>query len=325
MNINAIIHEQIDWDGTAKAFQLKADQSIGDLWVAFPKDYSGERNAPFYFLDKDYETAFHSKKTNCRQVKISDRNFYQSGSDTIFKTTWQRIPTERQSLTYYALYLPEFATPTEIKVTDTRDTNRQFSKNVFRDDEKNRYVVYIECRSKFGQFNFNIFCRFHFDNNDFATSTYHDPQTIEFYDHLDHWEWIVSTDEAEKVKQFFETNNHYHIGNQYNVNQAGAVGSNSSATDTTFNQLNNSLPGNTNYEQLAIELSELKQLLLSKASNADQYKAIGEVAQAEEAAKEKNGNKVVKSLQSAGKWVLDSAKDIGTDVLAEVIKQQIGA
>jgi len=35
-------------------------------------------------------------------------------------------------------------------------------------------------------------------------------------------------------------------------------------------------------------------------------------------------DKVAKSLLSAGKWVLDAAKDMGTAVLAEVIKNLIG-
>jgi hypothetical protein len=324
MNINAIIHEQIDWDGTAKAFHLKADQSIGDFWIAFPTDYLGERNAPFYFLDKEYETIFQSKRANCRQKKLSNRNFYQRGDDYVFKTTWQRIPTQWQAITYYALYLPEFAIPTVIDVTDTRDTSRQFSKNVFRDDEKNRYIVYIECTSKFGQFNFDIFCRFHFDKDHFETSTYHDPKTVDFYADLDHWKWMVSKDEAEKVEQFFVTNNHYHMRDQYNVNQAGAIGPKSAAIENTFNQQNNSLPENTDYEQLATELIELRQLLLMRASDVEHFKAISEVAQAEDAARQKNGNKVMKSLLSAGKWVLDAAKEVSTGVLAEVIKKQMG-
>ncbi len=324
MNINAIIHEQIDWDGTAKAFQLQASQSIGDLWVAFPTDYSGERNAPFYFLDKEYESIYLSKTANCRQIKLSDKNFYQRGEDYIFETKWQRVPTERQSLTYYALYLPEYAIPTEIFVTDTRDANKQFSKNVFRDDEKSRFVIYVECTSKFGQFNFNIYCRFHFDKNIFSTSKYHDNKTVDFYAHHEEWKWLISKDEIEQVEQFFITNHFYQMGDQYNVNQAGAVGPNSSAVNNTFNQLNNSLPADTNYEELANELKELRQALLARASNPKHYTAIGEIAQAEEAAKVKNGAKVINSLLSAGKWALDVAKEIGKDVLAEVIKKQIG-
>jgi len=324
MNINAIIHEQIEWDGTVKAFQLKADESIGDLWIAFPTDYSGKRDAPFYFLDNKYETIFHSKKADCRQTKLSSKNFHSDGENYFFETTWQRIPTERHSLTYYALYLPEFAIPSQIKVTDTRDTSRQFTKNVFRDDEKNRFVVYIECTSKFGQFNFSISCHFHPDKATFRNSEYHDTKTVEFYGHLDHWKWELEKNDIDQIEKLFITNKYYTMGDQYNVNQAGAVGPNSSASNNTFNQVNYSLPENTDYDQLTIELSELRQLLLSKATLPEHYTAIGEVVQAEEASKVKDGNKVVKSLKTAGTWVLNFAKEIGTKVLSEIIKKQLG-
>jgi hypothetical protein len=325
MNINAIIHEQIEWDGSAKSFQLKADQSIGDLWIAFPTDYASERNAPFYFLDKEYETSFHKKQANCRQIKLSAENFYQGCDSHIFKTTWQRIPTERQSLTYYALYLPEYAIPTDVKVTDTRNTAREFTKNVFRDDEKNRFVVYIKCTSKFGQFNFDILCKFYFDKTDFSTSQYKDEKTVDFYAHLDHWKYMLPQEDIEQIEKVFVTNHYYStMGDQYNINQAGAVGPNSTASNNTFNQLNNSLPENTDYEKLTTELFELRQSLLPKAKLPEHYIAIGELTKAEEASRSKDGNTVIKSLVAAGKWVLDAAKDIGTDVLTEVIKNQIG-
>jgi len=323
MNITAIIHEQIEWDGTAKAFQLKADQSIGDLWIAFPTEYSDERNAPFHFLDKEHETIFHSKIASCRQKKITSEHFYQSGNGHVFKTTWQGIPTERESLTYYALYLPEYAIPVEIKVTDTIDTSRQFSKSVFRDDEKNRYVVYVKCSSKYGQFGFGIYCRFHRDEIAFKTSSYLDDKTVDFYAHLDGWKWAISKDDAKQVEQVFTTN-HIYMGDQYNTTQAGAVGPNASATGNTLVQSNYALPADTDYEKLAMELEKLKQLLLTKATNPEHYNAIGEVAKAEEAAKEKDGNKVIKSLKSSGKWVLDIANGIVANALFEIIKKCMG-
>lgn len=326
MNINAIIHEQIEWDGSAKSFQFKADQSIGDLWVGFPTDNASERNAPFYFLDKEYEINFHKKQSNCRKVILSEKNFYQERNNHIFTTSWQRIPTERQSLTYYALYLPEFAIPTEIRVTDTRETTREFTKNVFRDDERNRFVIYIECTSRVGIFNFNIFCSFHFDKTDFKDAKYTDAKTVDFYAHLDQWKYMLPKEDIEHIEKVFVTNHYYNnMGDQYNIKQAGAVGPNSTASNNTFNQLNNSLPADTDYKKLTKELFELRQTLLPKANLPQHYIAISELSKAEEASKTKDGNIVIKSLISAGKWVLDAAKDIGTDVLAEVIKKHIGA
>ncbi|OSZ79431.1 hypothetical protein CAP35_14610 [Chitinophagaceae bacterium IBVUCB1] len=130
---------------------------------------------------------------------------------------------------------------------------------------------------------------------------------------------------VKKVEQYFITNNIYRpMGDQYNINQAGAVGPNSSANNNVFNQTNYTLPDNTNYELLSSELAKLKQELIGKATLPEHYIAIGEVANAEEATKNKDGNKVVKSLLTAGKWVLDAATNIGTNVVAEIINKQIG-
>jgi len=122
-----------------------------------------------------------------------------------------------------------------------------------------------------------------------------------------------------KTLEDLKSNNHA----IYHINQAGAVGPNSIASNNNFNQVNYSLPNNTNYELLASELSTLKQALLSKASSSEDYIAISEVAKAEDATKNKDANKVVSALLSAGKWVFDVAKDIGTGLVVEILKQQM--
>ncbi len=58
MQINSIIHDQVEWDGTIKSFQIKEKDQYGDLWIAFPEDYAEKRNGPFFFLDSEYETLF---------------------------------------------------------------------------------------------------------------------------------------------------------------------------------------------------------------------------------------------------------------------------
>jgi hypothetical protein len=326
MNINAIIIEQIDWDETARSFQMKASNEIGDLWVAFPPDYANDIKAPFHFLEKGYENLFDTKAANCRLVKLPNDSFFKEGDNYIFKTIWKRIPTERNYLTYYALQLPEFAVPDKIVINDTRDENREFKKNVFRDDKKSRFIVYLECSSSFGVFNFNIFTSFHYDKEGFENAKYTDHKTVDFYTDVDHWQYFLPQEQSQKVEKYFVTNNHYHnMGDQYNINQAGTVGPNSSANNNVFNQTNYTLPDNTNYEILGSELTKLKQELISKATLPEHYIAIGEVANAEEATKSKDGNKVVKSLLTAGKWVLDAATDIGTSVVAEIINKQMGS
>ncbi|PZR01576.1 MAG: hypothetical protein DI539_28390, partial [Flavobacterium psychrophilum] len=301
------------------------NQNIGDLCVAFPNEYAGERSAPFYFQNVEYENIFQEKEAKSKQKKLLSSNFYQSDDGFVFERKRQSIPTEKQSLTYYTLYLPLYAVPTNIQVTDTLPPGKQFTKNVFRDDQTNRYIVYIKCSSRYGLFNFNIFCRFHLDQQNFKASVYADDKTIDFDTPSDHLRGMISPNAVELVEQFFTTNNHnYNIMNKhYHINQAQNVGDHIVALNNTLTQQNNALPANTNYEQLADELSRLRALLEGKASTPAHHAAIEEVKQAEESAKSKDGNKVVRSLVSAGKWVLDAAKDITTDVLAEVIKKQM--
>lgn len=78
------------------------------------------------------------------------------------------------------------------------------------------------------------------------------------------------------------------------------------------------------YEILGSELAKLKQDLISKATLPEHYISTGEAVNAEGATKSKDRNKVVKSLWTAGQWVLDAETNIGTNVVAEIINKQMG-
>ncbi len=281
-------------------------------------------------MEKEYENLFSTKYAQCRQITSPQKNYYFEGNNYYFKTIWKKIPTEKYGVSYYVLQLPEFAVPSEIRVFDTEDDTKEFKKNVFRDDEKNRFIVYLECSSppstsSFGIFNFNLHASFKRSENEFKNAVYKDSRTVEFYVNINHYEWLLPEKERKEIKKYFTTNNHYNeMGDQYNINQAGAVAPYSSSNNNVFNQVNYTLPDNTNFELLGFELSTLRQALISKASLPVHFTAISEVANAEEASKNKDGNKVVKSLLASGKWVLDTAKDIGVDVVSEIIKKQMG-
>lgn len=110
------------------------------------------------------------------------------------------------------------------------------------------------------------------------------------------------------------------VHNQYIVNQAGAVGPNAHVHDMTFNQLQTGL----NLTQLAAELSTLRTALKGRASEPEHDMAVGVIAEAEVAAKQGNGQKALAGLKKAGKWTWEVATDIGTTLVAEVIKKQMG-
>ena len=129
---------------------------------------------------------------------------------------------------------------------------------------------------------------------------------------------------------YFEELFHYQINelimgdkNVFKNSQIGAVGSNATSSNNTFQQINYNVPEDLDFEQLNGQLGQLKENLTTKAKTPEEFQAIAEVAQAEIAAKEKDGNKVVGHLKSAGKWVFDTAKDIGVDIVTELIKKQM--
>jgi hypothetical protein len=116
------------------------------------------------------------------------------------------------------------------------------------------------------------------------------------------------------------------MGDKYEISgQAGAVGPNAHAHDMTFNQMVNHLETSIDWSELAKQLSELREEIAKREDQSPQTAiALGRIAEAEIAATEKNAPKVIECLKAAGKWTLDFAKDIGKDLVVEIIKQSMG-
>jgi hypothetical protein len=156
----------------------------------------------------------------------------------------------------------------------------------------------------------------------------------EYYDHFEKVQFpiadiangMISIEKLHQFQHLFEFNiNETTMGdkNIFNNSQIGAVGSKAKATKNKFQQNNYTIPEDINYDSLIQELTKLKDNLKSNANSPEEFKAISEVVEAENAAKEKNGNKVVQHLLNGGKWVLNTAKDIGVGVIAELINKQM--
>jgi len=156
----------------------------------------------------------------------------------------------------------------------------------------------------------------------------------EYYDHFEKVQFpitdiangIISIENLHKFQHLFEFNiNETTMGdkNIFNNSQIGAVGSKSKAIKNKFQQNTYSLPENLDYDILTQELTKLKEDLRSKANSPEEFQAISEVVEAENAAKSKDGNKAVQHLLKGGKWVLNTAKDIGVEVVAEIINKQM--
>jgi hypothetical protein len=110
------------------------------------------------------------------------------------------------------------------------------------------------------------------------------------------------------------------VGDQYKVGQAGAVGPNSHAHDITFQQVWNEAAEKLDLETLASELAQLRPALKQASTSAEEDMAVGEVAMAEVAAKQKDGPKALAHLKNAGKWALGVAEKIGVGVATAAIK-----
>jgi cell division septal protein FtsQ len=79
-----------------------------------------------------------------------------------------------------------------------------------------------------------------------------------------------------------------------------------------------------NFSHLEKELSELHSKMKKIAKTDEQDIAVGEIAKAKKASSEKNLEKIIASLKSAGTWALDVATKIGVALATEALKIALG-
>lgn len=106
------------------------------------------------------------------------------------------------------------------------------------------------------------------------------------------------------------------INNLYGANPGVNINSTDNSSNTVVYQAQD-------LAKLADEFSRLREALLTRAQRAEHYAAIGVIASAELEAKSGEQPKV-SALGAAGRWVLDTAKDIGVQIATEVVKAQVG-
>jgi hypothetical protein len=117
-----------------------------------------------------------------------------------------------------------------------------------------------------------------------------------------------------------ERSEEYRVKQEYNFqnSQVGAVGPHADVHDNEFVQSVNGID-QIRLDELAEQLAELRRALIDSADSADRGVAVGAVSQAEIAARNGDQAGVWANLARAGKWVLDTAKEIGVDLAAEAI------
>jgi hypothetical protein len=108
-------------------------------------------------------------------------------------------------------------------------------------------------------------------------------------------------------------------GDTYNTTaeQVGGIGRNAHVHDNTFQQVQ----GGLDLPKLADELGRLRTAMRSEAETREQDKAVGVVADAEEAAAKGDGATALRHLKAAGKWTLGIAEKIGVPLAIEYLKR----
>jgi len=110
----------------------------------------------------------------------------------------------------------------------------------------------------------------------------------------------------------------------YNVERAGAVGPNATATNTTFIENRGNPFDGVDLAALVSELARLKTAMQAEANSTAHYTALAAVSEAEDAAKQRDTSTLVSKLKAAGSWAFDTATKIGVSVAAKAIQVAIG-
>ena len=163
MNVTVIIVEQLGWDAQLKTLTYSPKDQL-DLWIATPDEYLDERRAPFHILDPEQEDEFALKFQRTRS-RTSSRYTRLSDGTAQFETDWRGIPTKRTSLSCYALCLPQDAVPDLIEFSDPRIPGHLYRYRAIYDGQEGRVICYLNCRSKYGSFDFHLVVKFHLDSS----------------------------------------------------------------------------------------------------------------------------------------------------------------
>jgi len=196
MILKALIVEQLECDGHLKTFEMYAE-SGRHMRVAFADESENPRSGPFHFLDRRDERRFEAGFAHCTLWKLSKSKFITKSGEFVFKHSWRGIPTEQGFLSCYTLSLPEFAVPTCVEFKDRRAARLDADK-IIRDDQRDRIVLYFECRGASGyDSSFSLHVAFRVDRSDFRNfeSREHNNQLP--------YEYSLKPEEKLAIVQFF--------------------------------------------------------------------------------------------------------------------------
>ena len=230
MILKALIVEQLECDGHLKTFEMYAEPGR-HLSVAFADESENPRSGPFHFLDRRDERRFEAGFAHCTLWKLSKSKFITKSGEFVFKHSWRGIPTEEGFLSYYTLSLPEFAVPTCVEFKDRR-ADRLDADKVIRDDQRNRIVLYFECRAVNGyDSSFSLHVAFRIDRGDFRNfeSREHNNQLP--------YEWQLKPEEKHAIIHFLSQEVGAHVQPKMAPQRVA-----SSRSETKYPPLGSSIP-----------------------------------------------------------------------------------
>jgi hypothetical protein len=143
--------EQLEIDppeGSLKRVEMRSEPGH-EIEVALPDEFKGDRSGPLFFPHVQDEEQFKKKFADARVLPLSSSSFTSANGVHHLQMARTGIPTG----SYYTLSLPAYAVPSEITVRDPRSA-KTLDKYVVRDDKRKRFVIYIECQSPHGAFDF---------------------------------------------------------------------------------------------------------------------------------------------------------------------------
>jgi hypothetical protein len=219
LNVGAIIVEQLDWDGHLKTLTFKPN-SAPDFWVALLDEYGDESVGPFHILDPEHDREF-GELMSSQPARLAS-GFQRRDEDAArFETSWRGIPTVSAGRTIYALCLPENAVPDRVIFVDPRPPNRTFSHREVLDRRRHRVVCYLDCRSRYGKFDFNVEALFRLDRD--GNQAFRDsPKDGWELDELEDTVSRLSGEPQAVIQQFFEEGSTSVIAQGRNVVVSGS-------------------------------------------------------------------------------------------------------
>ncbi len=305
MFLSSLIVEQLDIDGYLRTFRMQPDREK-KLTVAFAGEYNETITGPFHFLEDRHRLEFEAGFAECSARKLTSYRFEKIGDGYRFKTSWRGIPSLRGETSYYALSLPENTIPELVRFCDPR-SKRDFNKSVERDSRRNCFVLYLECRSSSGSFDFDLYARFSAPTETFSLAEYSDEWTVEHYARVDTYEYDLQGDDVGRVRNFF-------AGDVYNITgQAAAVGPDAKAEGNSLTQINLGLLGQ--------ELEKLHLFAKNQVDSKDHEEELAALGNAVKAANAGDKGGVVKHLKKAGRWALRFADAAGVSIAASIIAE----